>query len=112
MLKNYFKIIFLVLLIVNLFLTKADEYCVCPKGDDNCEECLRLPIKFGKRLIFQHKMISGHEINAFNPKSNSFRKWSRIFGDKNISEDYSDFDKKSETKDKLYSLMYSKLFGL
>ncbi len=99
------------LLIVNLFLTKAHNSCVCPDGDDECEECLRLPIKFGKRLIF-HKMISGHEINAFNPKSNSFRQWSRILGDKNISEDYNDFDQKSETKGKLKSLISSKLFGL
>jgi hypothetical protein len=101
-----------VLLIVNLFLTKADKYCVCPDGDEDCEECLRLPIKFGKRLIFQHKMISGHEIDAFEPKSNSFRQWSRIFGDKNISEDYNDFDQKSETKGKLKPLTFSKLFGL
>ncbi len=61
----------------------TSTYCFCLEGEAECEECLRLPIKFGKRLIFQLEPNYRNKFIAYEPKRNESQYWWRFNGSKN-----------------------------
>jgi hypothetical protein len=87
MLKNNYKVILLLLLLfINLFPLTESIYCFCLKGEAECEECFRLPIKFGKRSIFQLKPNYRNKFIVYKPNWNGFRYWWRFNGSENDSK--------------------------
>jgi hypothetical protein len=71
MLKNNNKVT-LLLNLISFSLSKSIGYFDCPEGGNKCEKCLRLPFNFGKRFVFQQKMISLDVIKSFHLKLNFF----------------------------------------
>ncbi len=87
MLKNNYKVILVFLLLsVNLFPLMESAYCVCLEGKAQCEECIRFPIKFGKRLIFELKPNYTNKFIVYEPKRNGFQYWWRFNGSENDSK--------------------------
>jgi hypothetical protein len=85
MFKNNFKVIMILLLLIsNLFPSKASQYCVCPKKAEKCFKCFRPPNKFGISLISHLNLISKHKFNAYKPKWDYYYWGRRIYGDTKI----------------------------
>jgi hypothetical protein len=67
-LKNNNKVTLLLILMISFSLSKSIDYFDFPEGRNTCEKCLRLPFNFGKRFVFQQKMISLNEIKSCHLK--------------------------------------------